>query len=184
MFLQKPVTLWELLTTVLPHTQSTREELSTLQPAAITRNLLQLKCTQATITSTESRLAVFHLPAGKSAVPNRPISRGRRWRVLTRNALLSASWRSLNGYTGESLGNVSEWRSEVFYSDWGFSTLTEIFLNLTKVFLTLTEVFSCFFLSCKANARVKLAKTGHGPHSSTLVCICVVRMLFFVLFVG
>ena len=39
---------------------------------------------------------------------------------------------------------------------------------------TLTEVFPCFFLSCKANARVKLAKTGHGPHSSILVVICVV----------
>jgi hypothetical protein len=26
--------------------------------------------------------------------------------------------------------------------------------------------FPCFFLSCKANARVYLAKTGHGPHSS------------------
>jgi hypothetical protein len=45
-------------------------------------------------------------------------------------------------------------------------------------FLTLTEVFPCFFLSCKTNARVKLAKTGHGPHSSTLVVICVVRLLF------
>jgi hypothetical protein len=31
---------------------------------------------------------------------------------------------------------------------------------------TLTEVFPCFFLSCKANARVKPAKMGHGPHSS------------------
>ena len=30
----------------------------------------------------------------------------------------------------------------------------------------LTEVFPCFFRSCKANARVKPAKTGHGPHSS------------------
>ena len=39
---------------------------------------------------------------------------------------------------------------------------------------TLTEGFPCFFLSCTANARVKLAKTGHGPHSSTLVVICVV----------
>ena len=55
------------------------------------------------------------------------------------------------------------------------STVTEVFLNLT-------EVFPTFFLSCKANARVKLAKTGHGPHSSTLVCICVVRLLLFVLF--
>jgi len=51
---------------------------------------------------------------------------------------------------------------------------------------TLTEVFPYFFLSCKANARVKLAKTGHGPHSCTLVVICVVLLLivlFYVLFV-
>jgi hypothetical protein len=34
------------------------------------------------------------------------------------------------------------------------------------------------FLSCKANARVKLAKTGYGPHSSKLVVICVVLLLF------
>jgi hypothetical protein len=67
-----------------------------------------------------------------------------------------------------------------------YCTLTEILLNLTEVFLTLTEVFRCFFLSCKANARVKLAKTGHGPHYSTLVVICVVHLLivlFNVLFV-
>jgi hypothetical protein len=44
----------------------------------------------------------------------------------------------------------------------------------SEVFLTLTEVFPCFFLSCKANIRVKLTKTGHGPHSSTLDVICVV----------
>jgi hypothetical protein len=31
---------------------------------------------------------------------------------------------------------------------------------------TLTDVFPCFFFRCKANARVYLAKTGHGPHSS------------------
>ena len=36
---------------------------------------------------------------------------------------------------------------------------------------TLTEVFPCFFLGCKASARVKLAKTRHGPHSSKLVVI-------------
>jgi hypothetical protein len=36
---------------------------------------------------------------------------------------------------------------------------------------TLTEVFPCFFLSCKANARVKPAKMGHGPHSSKNVCV-------------
>ena len=57
---------------------------------------------------------------------------------------------------------------------------------MTEVFITLTEVFPCFFLSCKANARGNLAKTGHGPDSSILVCICVVRLLcvlFYVLFV-
>ena len=42
---------------------------------------------------------------------------------------------------------------------------------------TLTEVFPGFFLGCKANARVQLAKTGHGPHSSKIV------VLFFLLFV-
>ena len=67
-----------------------------------------------------------------------------------------------------------------------YCTLSEVLLLLTEAFLTLTEVFQCFFLSCKANARVKLAKTGHGPHSSTLVVICVVQLLFvffYVLFV-
>jgi hypothetical protein len=39
-------------------------------------------------------------------------------------------------------------------------------LILCVCLTTLTEVFPCFFLSCKANARVKPAKTGHGPHSS------------------
>jgi hypothetical protein len=48
------------------------------------------------------------------------------------------------------------------------------FLTWLRFFLTVTEVFPCFFLSCKANAKVKLAKTGHGPHSSTLVVTCVV----------
>jgi len=42
---------------------------------------------------------------------------------------------------------------------------------------TLTEICPCFFLTCKANARVKPAKTGHGPHSSKIF------VLFCVLFV-
>ena len=43
---------------------------------------------------------------------------------------------------------------------------------------TLTQVFfPCFFLSCKANVRLKPAKTGHGPHSSKIL------VLFYVLFV-
>ena len=52
---------------------------------------------------------------------------------------------------------------------------------------TLTEVFPCFFLSCKANARVKPAKTGNGPHSSQFLCcsmyICaVLRIVCFASF--
>jgi hypothetical protein len=61
--------------------------------------------------------------------------------------------------------------------------VTEVFLNLTEVFLTLTEVFPCFFLSCKANARVKLAKKGQGPHSTTLDVICVVPLLFVLFYI-
>ena len=55
-------------------------------------------------------------------------------------------------------------------------------LIVVYVFLdaaTLTEVFPCFFLSCKANARVILSKTGHGPHSSKIV---VLLYVFFVLY--
>jgi len=39
------------------------------------------------------------------------------------------------------------------------------------------------FPQFKANARVKLAKSGHGPPSSTLVVICVVRFLFLFFYV-
>jgi len=55
-----------------------------------------------------------------------------------------------------------------------------VYVIVVYVFLdaaTLTEVFPCFFLSCKANARVNLVKMGHGPHSSKIV------VLFYVLFV-
>ena len=64
----------------------------------------------------------------------------------------------------------------------GFCATPPFQYNFGPVFfcwtLNLTEVYSCFFLSCKANARIKLAKTGDGPHSSTLVVICVVLLLF------
>ena len=55
-----------------------------------------------------------------------------------------------------------------------------LILFLIYLFLdaaTLTEVFPCFFLSCKANARVQLAKTEHGPHSPKLLC-CSMYCLF------
>jgi len=49
-----------------------------------------------------------------------------------------------------------------------------IYCTLTEVVFSLTKVLRCFFLTCKAHAKVKLAKTEHGPHSSKLVVICVV----------
>jgi hypothetical protein len=42
---------------------------------------------------------------------------------------------------------------------------------------SILRFFRAFSLSCKGNARVKLAKTGHGPHSPKLI------VLFRVLFV-
>ena len=38
------------------------------------------------------------------------------------------------------------------------------------VWLPWLRIFPWFFLSCKANVRVKPAKTGHGPHSSKFLC--------------
>jgi len=80
-----------------------------------------------------------------------------------------------------------------------FNNLIYVFLLLWLCILivclcmtTLTGVFLCFFLSCEANARVKPAKTEHGPHSSYSLCcsmyfcvvLCIVCFLrFSVLFV-
>ena len=54
-----------------------------------------------------------------------------------------------------------------------FDNIIYVFLLLRLCILivclcmtTLTKVIPCFSLSCKANAKVKPAKTGHGPHSS------------------
>ena len=44
---------------------------------------------------------------------------------------------------------------------------------------TLTEVFPWFFLSCKANPRLKPAKTEHGSHCSKFLC-CSMQCLFCV----
>jgi hypothetical protein len=67
----------------------------------------------------------------------------------------------------------------------GSNTAGSMDVSLLSVvlFLTLTDVFPRFFVSCKANARVKLAKTGHGPYPSTLFVICVVQLLFVLFYV-
>jgi len=43
------------------------------------------------------------------------------------------------------------------------------------------EVFPCFFLSYKANVKVKPAKTGYGLHSSINFCV-VLYIVYFVSF--
>jgi hypothetical protein len=68
-----------------------------------------------------------------------------------------------------------------------YAPISRIFMYLLYIYkfivclcipsATLNEVFPCFFLSCKANARVTTAKMGHGPHSSQIF------VLFYVLFV-
>jgi len=50
-------------------------------------------------------------------------------------------------------------------------------LGLWSIITTLTEVFSLLFLSCKANVRVKLAKSGHGPHLFRIIFFCVVLVI-------
>jgi len=61
-----------------------------------------------------------------------------------------------------------------------------VYVIVVYVFLdaaTLTEVFPCFFLSCKANARVNLAKTARTlPNCCVVLCI-VCFVSFCVLFV-
>ena len=53
------------------------------------------------------------------------------------------------------------------------------FLTWLKFFLLWLRFFRTFSSVVKA----KLAKTGHGPHSPTLVVICVVRLLFVLFYV-
>jgi len=65
-----------------------------------------------------------------------------------------------------------------------FDNVIYVFLLLWLCILivcltTLTEVFPCFFLSCKANARVKPRKDGARP---ALFLIFVLFYVFFVLF--
>jgi len=41
------------------------------------------------------------------------------------------------------------------------------------------EVFPCFFLSCKANSRVKLAKTGHSSKLFIIITLLLLLLLLF-----
>jgi hypothetical protein len=76
--------------------------------------------------------------------------------------------------------------TEIFHSKSLGTTANGCGYTATRI----TEVFPCFFLGCKANAKLKPAKMGHGQHSSKFV-VCVVFysivllliVLLYVLFV-
>jgi len=51
-----------------------------------------------------------------------------------------------------------------------FYCYVSVFLLYVYVWLPWLRFFRAFFLSCKANARVKPAKTGHGLPSSQFLC--------------
>jgi len=73
-----------------------------------------------------------------------------------------------------------------------FNNVIYVFLLLWLILYlcmsTMTEVFPCFFLSCKANSRVKPAKTGHGPALFPVfvlfyIFFCVVLPIFVLFYV-
>ena len=85
--------------------------------------------------------------------------------------LVAEAWRELRHLMCACFGNI-------------YTVLwLRFFLTWLRFFLPWVRFFPCFLLSCKANARVKPAKTGHCRHSSTLVVICVVPLLFVLFYV-
>jgi len=78
-----------------------------------------------------------------------------------------------------NIGNTALSRATVNFR-MGFSRFPYIrILIVCLCMTTLTEVFPCFFLSCKANARLKPVKDGARP---ALFLIFVLLYTFFVLF--
>jgi hypothetical protein len=87
-------------------------------------------------------------------------------------------------------------RLKLFKSLYVFNTVIYVFLFLRLCILIVwlcifivpagtfrlpwLRVFPCFFLSCKANVRVQLAKSGHDSHSSNNFCV----VLYIVCFVS
>jgi len=66
----------------------------------------------------------------------------------------------------------------IFMSMYSYCMFMSLHCDSWHSSATLTEVFPCFFLSCKANARVKPAKIRHGPHLSKIfVLFCILFVL-------
>jgi len=94
------------------------------------------------------------------------------------------------GLTSRQVQKILSCKAWYCFSNWQhkkYSKLTLLFIfwfyfspydGISRT--TLTEVFPCFFLSCKANARVNPAKTGHGPHFHHFCVFLCIFVLFYV----
>ena len=96
-----------------------------------------------------------------------------------RRGFLSALWSRADQYRWSCMHN-----NMCFQLWWGsvWSSITcKVRTALTCHYLCIIilRFFNAFFLSCKANVKVQLAKTGHSPHSSQFsvncVAVCVVN---------
>jgi hypothetical protein len=63
---------------------------------------------------------------------------------------------------------------------WSLASTTSLHRASWHSSATLTEVFPCFFLSCKANARVKTRKDGARPAPFQYFLCCSMYCLFCV----
>jgi hypothetical protein len=94
----------------------------------------------------------------------------------TESTYVQNEWCTESGNTVIHVYNRQLWYSVCFI--WGVNIISKYYPT------TLTEVFPCFLPSCKANVRVKLAKTGHGPHFQFffffLSLLCMFRSLYSV----
>jgi hypothetical protein len=68
-------------------------------------------------------------------------------------------------------GFCTVWMCEAYVIMWVWIWWVAAFLDYTD------WGFSVLFLSCKANARVKLAKLGHVPHLYRIIVFCVVLVI-------
>jgi hypothetical protein len=68
----------------------------------------------------------------------------------------------------------------IFMSVYSYCMFNDLHHASWHACATLTEVFQCFFLSCKANARVKSTKMWHGLHQTSNIFCVVLCIVCFV----
>ena len=102
-------------------------------------------------------------------------------------AISSGTWNTIRSFNATT--HFYHTHCHVFNNYWRQYRISNVYHTKCKTVIpvlivclcmvTVTEVYPCFFLSCRANARVKPAKTGHSPHSSYFLC-CSTYCLFCV----